>query len=448
MSQNPRTTRWLWSVGCGLGLGVVTVVCVLLLTANNRSQIEVPSAVSMSSDLGVDTTLLPSIASAVAVVEAPPKKLPYLDSLPGSIEEACGLNELPPYWVADGSLKRNADHTKAIESDECRSALETHMSTINPYRFLRSAAPWTIASPIEFVVLEDPLTFERVFADPTGDLARVQDALSRPECSLEHVENNWELKETCHAGAFLNYALINYFCFDGAVDHRHGAYYLPDDNPTPEQDRLMWKQDLKDDWVKTKCKELDPTLELTEHLNLYELVKPLREVDSHRRTIAFLVEQAARLGDEAASLTQTGISGFPPGNGYKYGRFSELFTRDEWASLRMAGTFWRTYIPQSLSEPSTKHFLSTFHFLARLNSRGADPRDEIQFDWQWVVQYLCAPAYIPRSTAEQMGVGEPVDHQSCQEVVHELRQRDFKFRPLLHVLDKFEQVALELGVYD
>lgn len=453
MSQNLHTPSWLWGVGCGLGLGVVAVVCVLLLNANNNAPIEVPSAVIEFSDPGVDTSLLPTITPAV--VEEP-FKLPHLNFLPGSIEEDCGLNEFPPHWATDANL-RIWEHPQAIESTVCWTALEDHMHAMNPYLW---GTTDNRIRPFAVVVLENPLTFERIFADPTGDFTRMQEALSRPECLLEPNQKNWDLKKLCHADAFLNYALINRFCFDEGISTRSRTYYWGKDNPTPEQDRFMWRQDLEDDWVGAKCEELNPTLELTidEHPVLYELVMSLREEDSRNKTShTLLIELAARLGDDAAGLTEETVARrnhYYGGNGKKYGRFSWLLSSDDWREFA-----------NNKEPPSAARFLRMFNMLAQASGRRADPRDGIQLDWKIVAQRLCTPPYYTnkswhdalikdlesdeRYAAELLAFREKHDNpKSCLEVVHEIRQSDLKFRPLLDALDKFEQVALELGVYN
>lgn len=302
MAQSFHTPRWPWITSVVIGLAVVAVVCVLWVTQSRTSTDPVVLEIRKpSADV---PTVLPTIDSAVAAVETLPK-LPYVDFPRGSWEEACGLNELPPYWVGDGSLARNEDHTNVLDSVECQTALETHMKAVNPHHFLLSG-PWDILPvPIKFVVLDDPLTFEQVFADPTGDAVRVQDALSRPECVLTGNDINWTLKETCHADALLNYALINNLCFNryGEVIRGSRAYYPPDDNPTPEQDRLMWKQDFEDVWIDAKCEGLDPELKLDSDRFpvLYELAGPVSEFESEEgKILALLVELAARLGDDTA----------------------------------------------------------------------------------------------------------------------------------------------------
>ena len=444
MSQPLRSSHWWWSAGIGLVL-IVAVVCVLLVGRNQASTD--PAVVETSKPSAAVPSVRPTVDPAVALVDTPPQ-LPSLDFAPGSVEEACGLNELPPYWVGDGSLERNKDHTNALESIECQIALETHMNTVNPYHFLWSDS--LIALPVRFVVLDDPLTFERVFADPTGDAARVQDALSRPECLLQGDETNWELAETCHADAILNYAVINSLCFRYVLSR--GASYKPDDNPTPEQDRLMWKQDFEDAWVDAQCKGLDPELKLNldRYPALYELVKPVGGdrfglVPVERKIPAFLVELAARLGDDTAGLVGKPFNSFPYGEGFKYGRFSNVFPSGGFNSFWQAGAHMRMYRPRD--EP-TELLLKAFRFLTLMDARRPDPRDEIEFDWEWVVRYICVPDTLPPSLADAMGADEPIEIRSCKEIVHEIRQRDIKFAPLHKTLDKFEQVALELGVYE
>lgn len=173
------------------------------------------------------------------MIEKPPE-LPKLNFLIGSIEDACGLNDCPTFWheIAEarkGVPPRMRVKMPILESEECQTALETHINSINPYL-------WGATDEnrqFNFVETDPPLTFERIFADPLGDLARVQDALSRPECLLTGDQTNWELKETCHADAFLNFALFNRFCFNGGIGQRRTAIYRESDNPTLEQDRWI-----------------------------------------------------------------------------------------------------------------------------------------------------------------------------------------------------------------
>ncbi|MXZ55176.1 MAG: hypothetical protein F4227_08080 [Gammaproteobacteria bacterium] len=454
MKSNSRAKRWLWGVNIGIVVAVA-VVCVLIFTNNRTGELDDESLTSTSSS--VESSSLPSTSdAAVAVVEA--LKLPVLEFPDGSIEEQCDLNDFPPHWATDENFESN-DHPDPDElaSEECWSALEDHVDAMNPYLFLWGEELYQTRAAA-FVVLENPLTFERIFTDPTGDLAKVQDALSRPECLLTGDDTNWELKESCHAEAILNYALINRFCFEGWGDDRDGigrrnrTYYFSEDNPTTVQDRLMWKQDLEDSWVRRKCEELDSSLWLTEHQDeTFDLVLSL-EPDKYwpngRTEEAMidvgwsyepLIELAARLGDEAAGLTYPfSHSQFQRSyeeQGYKYGRFSGLLTSREWLEFA------------TRDEPNTDRFLQTFHMLAQLSARRPDPREEIKFDWEWVARHLCEPPYDESELYDREDEETP-ESKSCKEIVHEIRQRDLKFAPLLQSLDKFEQIAIELGVYE
>lgn len=106
------------------------------------------------------------------------------------------------------------------------------------------------------------MTFERIFTDPRGDLARVQEALTRPECQLtENSERNWQLNETRHAAAFHNTALIMWFCYDEGVHHGDGVGWgrriPPSSSELAHSDHTMWTHALEYHWVKEKCKSLD-----------------------------------------------------------------------------------------------------------------------------------------------------------------------------------------------
>ncbi|MXZ55770.1 MAG: hypothetical protein F4227_09870 [Gammaproteobacteria bacterium] len=149
----------------------------------------------------------PTIEPAETVVDPPPDQS-RLDFPPGSVEEACGLLEFPLYWDAIEAGTSSQLMSKALDSVECQIALENHVKTIHPYLWANADDYQNRAAT--FILVDEPLTFERIFADPAGDLLRVEGALSRPECLLKGDESNWELKEICHAGSFLNYALVNH----------------------------------------------------------------------------------------------------------------------------------------------------------------------------------------------------------------------------------------------
>ena len=461
LNQSSRIQGWFWGGITGLVL-VSVVVVLVLVNLNKPSADENPLSVAEHKPSTLVSSSPRTVSELPVQTVQASAPLPALDFPLGSVEEACGLNEFPPYFAFwDHKKERKSSwinnpfnsegNWKALESQECTEALEAHLSGINPYLW---GTTDNLIRPFDFVVLENPLTFGRIFADPNGDFNKIQDALARPECLLQGDETNWELKESCHSDAFLNYALINRFCFDDGVSYRKRTYYWEEDNPTPEQDRAMWTQRLEDDWVRMKCEKLNPTLELTLEQNpaLYELVMSLDQSDRKKESLELLIELAARLGDYAAGLTEpaASYSHSYDENGEEYGRFSWLFTGDQWWEFA------------NKEPPSADRFERVFKMLVVVGARRPDPRDEIQFDWELVAQHLCAPPYYnsKRSHEATLKLFEDVkdvllayreEHEnpkSCQEVVHEIRQQDIKFAPLLQTLDKFEQVAIELDVYD
>ena len=189
----------------------------------------------------------------------------------------------------------------------------------------------------------------------------MQNALSRSECRLENgTQVNWKLKEECHADAFMNYALINRFCFNEGIDNRERTYYFEEDSPTAEQDRLMWKEDLENAWVRQECERLEPTLELTVHqLELYELIMSLGNPEKYRLWMSgrLLIDHAARLGDDAAGLTQ--MQSPYHEEGYKFGRFNKFLSSLPWRELRRK------------EEPSPDRILRSFFCIGNLRE-GSD----------------------------------------------------------------------------
>ena len=192
-----------------------------------------------------------------------------------------------------------------------------------------------------------------------------------------------------------------------------------------------------------------------------------------KNALELLIELSARLGDEAAGLTLPQQFFIPrPGSkneeGYKFGRFTELLASRTWQELTLKQV------------PNADRFVQIFHMLARAESQTIDNSNAVQFEWGKLVNHMCVPpstealeyisadGVIVRFTETDFEVLlelepeelrdldiEPEDVEdffeprSCQEIVHEIRQqRGIKSPTVLAAIDKFEQVALELGVYE
>ena len=292
----------------------------------------------------------------------------------------------------------------------------------------------------DFIVIDNPLTFERIFADPTGYFARVQEAFTKPECLLAHnAESNWELKETCHADAILNYAFITRFCYndsyhgyDNWVTNRPRPYYSEENNPTPAQDRQMWIQSLESRWVREKCKTLDSNLNLhsKQHTELRQQIQKLQPRVSNRLGLSTLIELAARLGDDAAALTQ------PPmhvaysrslhfDEGYQYGPF--------------AGWLTNKYELFTIKDPPSVDRIGQALSLFAKNLVGKKGRRVI-IDHEALVQHLCTPPYYDPDN-------EYPNPPSCRTVVIKLRQQALH-HTTLNLIATFEDVAMRLDVYE
>ncbi|MDE0644820.1 MAG: hypothetical protein OXH84_01085 [Gammaproteobacteria bacterium] len=426
------TWRTLWLGAGGLGLLALGVGVFLWLGTPRTIPPELPDI----PPTNLSTSPVPTPAATVS--RSPPTELvvPRLDPVdypPGSVGHACEVNEFPPragYWFLEPEqrLRRGEKNPLlALRNEECKSALERHIYATNPYRWLDAKNNRQFA----FIVTDNPLTFERLFTDPVGDLLRVQEALARPECHPgDDPKSNWKLNETCHADALLNYALITRFCYNEGVSNRTRKMYWEENNPTPAQDRQMWIQDLEDDWVKEKCESLDPTLNLLSevHTKLRAQLRALYPDSPMLDLEGILIELAARLGDDAAALTRPVITSdrIYLGEGYKYGPLAEWFTD--------------LFIPAQLF---TKHPPSVDRLrelvLLFAENIGASGGKLIKFDHEALVQHLCTPPYKGKTDT---------DPASCRTVVNELRLQVANNPIMLEVIATFEDVAKRLDVYE
>ena len=237
MRTTPGITRWFSSRVCGIGLIALGIWSIYLPTPSNSNPLPSQDSNISNAIKANESASLPNKTEPLVATNT--DSTPTLTSTIGSVEEACELHELFPYWDWDryghnSSIKVDP-LTPLLESEHCRTALETHVDAINPYRWGRT----NFDLQFEVVVLDNPLTFERIFADPIGDFARVQDAMSQAECLLEQgTRIDHELKESCNADALMNYALLNRFCYYGWTKVQRLQYDQADNSP--EQSRLLW----------------------------------------------------------------------------------------------------------------------------------------------------------------------------------------------------------------
>ena len=461
MKVNLRITAWLSGCSC---LILLTLGGVLWLNLPRVIPAEPPiivtddmrstslTAINQNPVVDPQTTV---VKTQEAVVN-PPATIPIISPLPpvayptGSIGEACELNNFPPYHT-DRELLRglgispydDTGNFKQDKEEKCRIALENHMNLINPNLWGREHDTLGSHSVHALVAIDNPLTFERIFADPAGDFARVQEALARPECQLgQETETNWQLNETCHADAFLNYAMVTRFCHNSSgILMRPNQYYAEADNPTPEQDRHMWIQLFEDGWVADKCGSLDRNLKLRlpAHTELRQQIQGHQIGDKTQSVYTILIELAARLGDEAAWLAhplhidrRRAIPNWGYEEGYKYGPLAEWFSTD----LTDPTNLFSKLAP---SVDRVRQFVSLFG--KNITVMG----NLIKFDHEALAQHLCSPPYYTPPLEDTEAVPEP---PSCRTVANELRQEFHSDQSMLKTIATFEEIAIRLDVYE
>ena len=486
MSPDRKTATWF----CTGGLTLLGIVVFFLFFNASRSDSEETSEVPLAKDIiaaaspGIENS---SVQQAVVdrqelTVDDLPK-LPPLDYPPGSVGEACGVNDFPnrEYSVAlrkwyeswDGpppsiEIGENMSVSEilmwfgrfnpngrnyayhywnpveqeivqtALKKEQCRAALEQQVKQINPYLWGRYNDESFYDRAVSFVVTDNPMTFERIFTDPKSDLARVQEALARPECQLgEKGQSNWNLNRTCHADAFHNTALVMWFCYNEGIGSSKRADWgertlagaIPSSG-SPEETQLkhiIWTDALEHRWVKEKCESLDLSTNPQSPVfaELRKLLAPL--VNDTEQTERYANEElllmAARLGDDVAGLTHLG---------YSEGRFADWFKPTWWNDPKSLNLLYKY-------PPSVDRFRRLLTLFAEKTTKEGKP---VVVDQEALVQHLCTPPYHNR---EEDIVTEP---PSCREIVAELRQELHDNQTFLRYIDTFEDVAMHLDVYE
>ncbi|MYK43379.1 MAG: hypothetical protein F4039_04750 [Gammaproteobacteria bacterium] len=464
MCPDRKTTTWLSAAGLIL-LGGVAVVFLLVNTP--RSSSEESPAVPPAPAALVTTSLTSETINVQSEEHIPPPtvddlpKLTPVDYPPGSVGDACGVNNFPRRYHSDalinlyqyrtGKIMTSIDdyfrwsgfsskfnpidfgpfHWNpleieisqiALKNEPCRTALEQHVNQINPYLWGRENDESFNDRALSFTVIDNPMTFERIFTDPKGDLARVQAALARPECQLtEKAESNWQLNETCHAAAFHNAARVMGVCykrFTNDYDRSDPKNLSPN-----ERDHTMWIHSLEYHWVKEKCNSLDPMYAELRKQIVRQLVNDGDRTEDDVRLDEELTKLAARLGDDAAGLT---------GMGSSEGRFAGWFepSRNDPANLLY-------------KHPPSVERLRRFMALFTENQTATDKT--FVYDQEALVQHLCTPPYYTAPWVDEDTVPEP---PTCRSVIDDLRQELHDNQTFLDLIATFEDVAMRLDVYE
>ncbi len=459
MNGTLRFSRWLWGGCIGLALALVIVGTFVLVGKDRGFPIQndtnIEETIESSTDDLVshqdpDSAVEPTHPGTASPKPHPtgselvfdlPDILLYLPNpIPSPMVEACKLFELVKvrrdtygYYVHDFS-KEDALKTKA-----CREAVEQYAQARNPFSYFQLTEAQRLglydnAFSIYFdngrleifdvMALEHPMTYERIFSDPKGDLKRVEDALSRPECALEpDAKSQWELKSYCHADAFMNFATLLWRCHKnfGRV-----AYPLRDDLIHPGFLIRLLEEEFDYSWQIEQCQEFSIELDLEvepypepfARLVTDEVRRRWKENPLYSKRdflIDRLFELAAQLSDQAAALTD---------EGRPYGPYKGLWTIPEWDA-----------VASKRAPPNPERLLNTFRFLKLLEVQ------KIEFVWEELVSFLCMSPYSLKEAEES------TETPSCQTVISEMYAEDLIPDSMLILVDQFESVAIELDLY-
>lgn len=319
-------------------------------------------------------------------------------------------------------------------SEECLESLDTY--------FLDKPFVWK-----DFDWLPLPLTYQRIFADPTTDRGNVLSALERSECRLEEGEVRWDLKESCHAESFTNYANFLYFCqyveekLDSDLDMAQNFFYGSAFWPNVWQRYSMWDLEnprlsewagerlLEGRWiVERTCKRFDTetlSLDPQHYATLMDIWKRLEEdTGAYDRAFEVLRSMAARLGDEWASIVYTSRR-----------------EHDVWNTHESKNMPWKHHLRtmrSAMSKPSVE--------------TGSDARDKalsfalvvwgeleeagIRVDLDRLVDYVC-------------GGNWRRSKDTCEDTISELKENEVSTdQDYWHRLSEFEARAIQIGLYD
>lgn len=159
----------------------------------------------------------------------------------------CEVDDLPELYD-----KESAE--EVLNTGQCRAAFE---------HYIRSKTLMYYSSKfLQFVELNELLTFARIFADPVGDRERVQDMLSKPECrEVAGGVPRWDLKDACDADALTNFVYFSNLCREEATPILAPEWSSAIENTDTPSFRIEpgsdWKSWLARDWVVEQCSEFD-----------------------------------------------------------------------------------------------------------------------------------------------------------------------------------------------
>lgn len=426
-------------VGIGFGTALTFLAVILSFSHWNKT--------GVASEPKIDDHFYPNGSDTLTISDEANQTNAHINSSEhkfwGDVWEICGVAEFPTntkealQFIADLKLTK-----------ECKLALEDRVRSMNPFTQYKSLNNGTTSNEFHLIVLDNPMTFERIFTDPERDLAKVIDALTNPACQLDDPwAFDWNLKDSCHAEAFTNYAVFYRICYQDFTTldrfrHPRAFDLVPDGS---ELINLMWVDYLEHHWVQEECNKFDSLMKLNvenypiqfdrlqtlrnqqlsyEELQVEENLRTLFNSDSRTEKIieksrlyGALLSLGARFGDDAATLTHLG---WRPEIRYHQS------WRSKWQTIRYSRNPTEERVQQALD------LVKTFE------------ENDVKFDWEWLVNHICSPGHLRQESGE-----ETTTVLSCRTLIERLYTKlAFAKDSRLETLEKFERVALDLDVYD
>ena len=399
----------------GVSIGILLLLAILALYMVFRTHDPVPLTSLRSNTLPeLVGTPNPLIQDHQIVVEETDSSSTTQTDL-AYVWDACPIEE----WETDFYSVR--DYLKTLDiSQECGSALDNHFVSKSPF------------DNYSLVLLNERFTYERLFADPKRNLDLVVDALVRPECVFrDKTVAKWELKDSCNAEAFAEYAAFYKVCFASPTPYRFLRTTLADYvelSGVPRNSmNEIWKLYLEKHWVRQRCQEFDPSLQLSKEFYQPHHEQLLSIASAPDRVYIFggyektteevllytaLLSLGARLGSEAASL--------------QYNPGSDSLLQD---FLNEKQPWREAYDAFSIERRQGYEMLRALDLVVSLED------SEIQFDWERLVEHLCVRFKSSKG--------------NCQTMITHYRDKfDQTEDRKLQILDKFERIAIERNAYN
>ena len=299
----------------------------------------------------------------------------------------------------------------------------------------------------EYDWLPLPLSYSRIFADPAADRTSVFLALEKPECRLEEGEVRWDLKDSCHAECFTNYANFLYFCqyvkdeLRSEVELSQELFRGPGYEPTVYQWYSKWdgKNNRPSKWLGERLLEGRWILEYTctqysmsslelddEHYEtLMTVWQRLGErTTMYNRTFEVLVSLAARLGDEWASFV-----------------YESPQENDAWHVYETEKMPWKSALRDmraKMNQPSTVTARDARMTALRLSIETWGKLDTagIDIDLDRMVDYVCGGNWL-------------FAEESCEVSISYLKEKHTTTdQGFWHRLSAFESLSIEKDLYD